>query len=607
MSRFLPNLVEAAEDLVRLETTCLPRDERQADSRARGLAQHRATYRFNYTHVSPLAICDAVPIRDEFSFGWLKVIVERVLVALANRAELETISELRDYHHARHRLVKSLFAGGLDRVREIKQVAREALRLENRIGASREHAEDIGEYAALFRTIGLPGIARNFMDDAQYAEQRVAGPNPVMLRRLTAPDDRLPLTEALFQVGAPGDSLAAAFAEARVYLADYALLDGAEAGDFPNGQKYLAAPLALFVVNKATGRLQPVAIQCHQRPGPDNPVFTPRDGWNWTIAKTFVEIADGNVHEALTHLGRTHLSMEPFVVSTYRQLAGNHPLHLLLQPHFEGTLAINEAAWRHLIASRGAVEKLFSASLPVAQGLAASGVREQQIMQSLLPLTFRDRGVDDTSALPHYPYRDDALLYWNAIRPWVESYSRLYYGGDRDVAEDVELQAWVRELSAPDGGRLSGLPQGGQKIETRSELTDLLTFVVFTCSVQHAAVNFPQYDHMSYAPNMPLAAYQPPPTKTTGATEADYLKTLPTLDMAELQMELGYLLGTAHYTELGGYSAEAFGGDLRVASLVNQFQASLRDLGDEIERRNAIRPVAYTTLVPSGIPQSINV
>ena len=47
MSRFLPNLVEAAEDLVRLETTCLPRDERQADSRARGLAQHRVIYRFN--------------------------------------------------------------------------------------------------------------------------------------------------------------------------------------------------------------------------------------------------------------------------------------------------------------------------------------------------------------------------------------------------------------------------------------------------------------------------------------------------------------------------------------------------------------------------------
>ncbi|MFM7163134.1 MAG: lipoxygenase family protein, partial [Planctomycetaceae bacterium] len=314
MSHFLPNLVEAAEKLLHREKTCLPRDEGQGASRAQELARKQAQYRFNYTHVSPLAICDTIPVHDEFSFGWLKLIVERVLVALANRAELEAISELRDYHVARHRLVTSLFAGGLDRVREIRQVAREALRLESRMGASREHAEGLEDYAALFRTIGLPGIARNFTEDAVFAELRVAGPNPVMLRRLTGPDERLPLTEALFQVGAPGDSLAAAFAEARVYLADYALLDGAEAGNYPNGQKYLAAPLAVFVVHKATGRLQPVAIQCHQRPGPGNPLFTPRDGWNWMIAKTFVEIADGNVHEALTHLGRTHLSMEPFVV-----------------------------------------------------------------------------------------------------------------------------------------------------------------------------------------------------------------------------------------------------------------------------------------------------
>ena len=28
---------------------------------------------------------------------------------------------------------------------------------------------------------------------------------------------------------------------------------------------------------------------------PENPIFTPNDGWNWQIAKTFVEIADGNI------------------------------------------------------------------------------------------------------------------------------------------------------------------------------------------------------------------------------------------------------------------------------------------------------------------------
>ena len=42
---------------------------------------------------------------------------------------------------------------------------------------------------------------------------------------------------------------------------------------------------------------------------------------------------------AVSHLGRTHLFIEPFVIATERQLGENHPLRLLLRPHFEGTLA----------------------------------------------------------------------------------------------------------------------------------------------------------------------------------------------------------------------------------------------------------------------------
>src|SRR5262249_29831798 len=248
--------------------------------------------------------------------------------------------------------------------------------------------------------------------------------------------------------GARGDSLEAALAEARLYLADYAVLEGAQTGAFPNGQKYLAAPIALFVVEKTTRRLKPVAIQCHQKPGPKNPIFLPNDGWNWQIAKTFVEIADGNIHEAMVHLGRTHLVIEPFVVTTLRQLAAGHPLSHLLRPHFVGTMAINKASWRHLIADKGGVEMLFSASLPAARGLAVKSVQSLDIMSSLLPKTFASRGVDDQTSLPNYPYRDDALLYWNAISCWVSSYIGLYYRTAADILEDTELQAWARELAS---------------------------------------------------------------------------------------------------------------------------------------------------------------
>jgi arachidonate 15-lipoxygenase len=225
-------------------------------------------------------------------------------------------------------------------------------------------------------------------------------------------------------------------------------------------------------------------------------------------------------------------------------------------------------------------------------------------MNDLLPLQFQARDVADRDAFPVYPYRDDSLLYWDAIHEWVDTYLRLYYANDTDVQQDFEVQAWGRELAAEDGGRLKGLPGDGA-IQRLADLIEVVTFVIYTCSVQHAAVNFPQYDHMSYVPNMPLAGYRPAPTSQTGASEADYIAMLPTMDMAELQMELGFMLGTVHYTELGRYEARHFS-DGRVAAPLKRFQQKLADIGRTIAQRNQSRR-SYEILAPQGVPQSINI
>src|SRR5262249_30330130 len=159
-----------------------------------------------------------------------------------------------------------------------------------------------------------------------------------------------------------------------------------------------------FVLEKTTKALRPVAIQCRQKPAADNPIFTPNDGHSWLIAKTIVEIADGNFHEAFSHLGRTHLFLEPFVVSAFRQLAENHPMRLLLDPHFEGTLAINEAAWQHLIANKGAVDKLFGGTIKTSRNLAVQGVQSARMANMLLPTSFAGRGVANADDFPSYPY-----------------------------------------------------------------------------------------------------------------------------------------------------------------------------------------------------------
>jgi len=148
-------------------------------------------------------------------------------------------------------------------------------------------------------------------------------------------------------------------------------------------------------------------------------------------------------------------------------------------------------------------------------------VRTYRVDEALLPNALRARGVDGLEALPNYPYRDDALLYWNAIRGWVEGYLRTYYRSEADLADDFELANWYRELIAPDGGRVAGFGEDGA-LGGLENLIDAVTLLVFTSSVQHAAVNFPQFDLMTYTPNMPLAGFTAAP-RSREASGQDFL------------------------------------------------------------------------------------
>jgi arachidonate 15-lipoxygenase len=584
-------------------TAFLPHQDPNPTLRIQRLKRCRRRYRFNHSYVSPLAIIDRVPQKERFSFGWLQQVSRQVSTVLRNRVMLEGDSRAALRLEKQYRMLRRILqTRAVYYASALRHFVYEALIFRPRDETSRR-PEALEEYATLFRAIGLPPIRDDLHDDRTFAWLRIAGPNPLTLRRLTRPDDRFAVTEADFKKTLPDDSIEAASTEGRLFLADFAALADVEAGDFPCAKKYLYAPLALFAVHRVSRELVPVAIQCSQTPGVESPIFTPADGYNWLIAKTIVEIADANLHEAVSHLARTHLLMEPFVIATHRELAQSHPLNRLLVPHFRGTLAINEAAWRRLIANGGAVDRVLAGRIESTRQLAADGVRKFHFRDGMLPRVLAAAGMDDRESLADHPYRDDAMLHWNAIHQWIRDYLVIYYQTDQDVQDDAELRSWLREIASPDAGRLTGIgPEDGQTV---AGLADILTMVVFTCSVQHAAVNFPQYDIMSYAPRMPFAAYAPAPTSRTGATEADYLAILPPLNIAEQQMEMGYLLGSVHYTTLGAYGSKHFT-DARVQEPLQAFQSRLQVIAKTIEERNLVRR-PYSCLAPSGVPQSINI
>jgi arachidonate 15-lipoxygenase len=145
----------------------------------------------------------------------------------------------------------------------------------------------------------------------------------------------------------------------------------------------------------------------------------------------------------------------------------------------------------------------------------------------------------------------------------------------------------------------------GNRINTRSQLVELVTLICFTASAQHAAVNYPQAAIMTYTPAAPLAGYAPLPVPQEGSREGDFLKFLPPLDRAKSQLDILYLLGSVYYTRLGDYGDDYFT-DPVIQNHLAKFQQELIRIEEEINERNKTR-TPYEFLLPSKIPQSINI
>jgi arachidonate 15-lipoxygenase len=599
----------------------LPQNDPDVGKRTRQLTSSRREYIYNYAYVRPLAMADGVPLDALPTLKWGIKVGFRLLEILRNKIKLFRTS-IFDLHELK--LGKLLGKLRLFTSKGFKKEMRSMVNSRKGVDAMvnpflkefglkqlKGAGNSLQEYNDQFQSIRLPDIAHDFREDSVFAYMRIGGPNPLVIEGISKVDANFPVTDKIFKSvkGFAKDSLAKAGRENRLYLADYKRLTVLKPGNFPNGKKFPAAPKALFAIpsGQKKGLLKPIAIQCGQDPKKFK-IFTPNDGTAWQMAKTTVQMADGNYHEAVSHLGRTHLLIEPIVVATHRQLAENHPLNILLLPHFEGTVFINYLAQAKLISPKGPVDKLLSGTISSTRKLAVEALDlDFSFNDSMLPNDLKKRRT--TNSKLFYPYRDDSLKIWKAIHNWVSSYLGVYYRTEGAIANDNELQNWAADIVSRAGGRVHGFGEPEGEIKTREYLYDAVTMIIFTASVQHAAVNFPQNNIMSYTPAMPLATYSPPPDKKRMPASA-WIKSLPPLDISELQLSVGYLLGGIYYTQLGDYQWRHFV-DKRVAPFLDQFQERLESIEDEIKVRNEKTlnqgGIPYEYLLPSAVPQSINI
>lgn len=587
----------------------LPEADVSASKRQQTIHKAREQFRWNHEYLAPLPLCDDVPKGEKPTLAWAINVAEVLFELLRNGREISLKARKYETRRGPGELSALQQLGKQSGARGIL----ERIQQDVEMGAGDVLATSLADYELLFQEIREPLASKWCYSDHYFSYLRLAGPNPMVIHGIDEIPDNFAVTNRHYQgVMTDGDSLERALAESRLFLCDYAMLDGFECGTFPSGrQKYIAAPLALFAMPRGHyhGRfLVPVAIQLGQK---DAAIVTSTDGVAWQIAKSLVNCADGNLHQAVEHLGRTHLIIEPFVIAMHRNLAPSHPLYVLLAPHFEGTLDINNAAHSSLIAPGGGVDVVMSGTIEASRAAVVAGWSSFRFNERFVPRALKERQVEDTTRLPMYPYRDDALLIWEAIEDWVRAYIGVYYADNSAVQGDRELQDWIADVVSPHGGRMQAVGQNGG-VETVNYLVDMLTMIIFTAGPQHAAVNFPQLELMSFAPFYPLACFAPVPKRVEDLTHEHWLAFLPPLDIAQYQMYLGNLLGRMHYTTLGQYvkrgllSFGSYFSDERVHSALDAFQRRLSEIETEIGVRNSLRP-RYEYLMPSQIPQSTNI
>ena len=562
---------------------CIPQEDPHPNRRAFTLSIIRSLYEYlpqdvRVNPLKPIAVAGRFPLYEEYGLRWALPYLPQLLRSVVDTEVKKLIFSFKD---------------SIDKVKAYKALFSD------------------------FFDLPAPPEVDDWQRDCVFARNRIDGPNPLLLSRitdLTHLQQVIDLDEAQFQqVMGPSRTLAAELADGNIFVADYRLLQKsllpptAHNRDTRWREKYLPAPVALFCQRPGVDpycELTAVAISIDQRDAaPPNPVYLRSSDPGWLIAKSFVETAEFNLQAMSSHIYRHHYVAEPFAVTTKRQLSPVHPVYVLLEPHLAYTLAVNGSAFDLLKKPGSIFDEIYSGELSETRQIMIESYANWSWPELALESDLARRGVD--TAPREYPYRDDARLWLPVIRKFVTEYLSLYYHRLDDVQSDWELQGWARELIAPDGGNLRGLFPNNELVSL-STLVDVLSQFLFTAGPAHSAVHYPQSDYFTYVPAFPGAAFQPPPGDGDQPTLERWRDTLPPVAVGADQF-LNNQIADYRYDKFGDYRRYPLSQVKKAKQAIENLQAGLTGIEATITARNQTRARPYRYLLPSLVTNSINI
>ncbi|KAL6341527.1 hypothetical protein AAG906_032647 [Vitis piasezkii] len=397
---------------------------------------------------------------------------------------------------------------------------------------------------------------------------------------------------------------------------------------------------ALFFLTP-DGTLKPLAIELTRPPIEGKPqwkqVFTPTSEstgrWLWRFAKVHFLAHDSGYHQLVSHWLRTHCVTEPYIIATNRQLSVMHPIYRLLHPHFRYTMHINALARESLINADGIIETSFSPGKYSVELSSVAYDQQWRFDKEALPADLINRGiaVEDPDA-PHglklliedYPFANDGLVLWDALKQWVADYVNYYYKDANMVQSDPELQAWWTEIQTKGHEDKKDEPWW-PNLQTPDDLIGIITTITWVASGHHSAVNFGQYAFAGYFPNRPSIARTNMPCEEP--TEEGWQRFLDNPNSELLacfpsKLQATRIMATLDLLSEHSSDEEYLGKDRKltwdeepvIKEAFNRFSAKLEELertiddrnkDNSLKNRNGAGVVPYELL--KGVPYSISI